>query len=79
LNELRGDVITKTEYLAQHDSLAKEFHAAVDMFQAQIGALKEWKAEQGGKASTVSVFMLGIGMVVGWLIGIAGLVHSFTR
>jgi hypothetical protein len=92
-------MLPRPEYAAQHDSLAKEFHAAVDLFQAQIGALKEWraeiipqltqlneiaslkdwKAEQRGKASAASVFVLGIGMVVGWLIGIAGLVHSFTR
>jgi hypothetical protein len=69
LNELRGDVVTKKEYTAHHESLAKEFHAAVDMFQSQIAALKEWKAEQSGKASQSSVFGAYIVGVVGWIIG----------
>ena len=69
LNELRGDVITKTEYLAQHDSLAKEFHAAVDVFSAQIASLKEWKAEQGGKASQTAVVGAYVIAIIGWIIG----------
>jgi hypothetical protein len=69
LNELRGDVITKKEYTAQHDGLAKEFHNAVDMFQSQIAALKEWKAEQRGKASQSSVLGAYIVGVVGWIVG----------
>ena len=38
-------MITRPEYTSQHDSLAKEFHGAVDMFNTQIGVIREWKAE----------------------------------
>ena len=69
LNALRSDVITKTEYVAQHESLSKEFHAAVDIFQSQIAALKEWKAEQGGKASTAAVAGAYVLALVGWIVG----------
>ena len=69
LNALREDVISKTEYRAQHDALAQEFHAAVDLFAAQIGSLKEWKAEQGGKASQAAVIGAYVIAVMGWVIG----------
>ena len=69
LNALREDVITKTEYRAQHDALAQEFHAAVDSFAAQIASLKEWKAEQGGKASQTAVVGAYVIAVLGWIIG----------
>jgi hypothetical protein len=69
LNALREDVITKTEYRAQHDALAQEFHAAVDLFAAQIGSLKEWKAEQGGKASQTAVVGAYVIAALGWVIG----------
>ena len=69
LNALREDVITKTEYRAQHDALAQEFHAAVDVFAAQIASLKEWKAEQGGKASQTAVVGAYVIAALGWVIG----------
>jgi hypothetical protein len=69
LNELRGDVVTKKEYTAHHESLAKEFHAAVDLFAAQIASRKEWKAEQGGKASQTAVVGAYVIAVLGWIIG----------
>ena len=69
LNELRNDVITKTEYSASHESLANEFHGAVKLFQAEISGLKEWKAEQGGKASQTAVVGAYIIATAGWLIG----------
>ncbi len=69
LNELRGDVITKTEYLAQHNALASEFHGVVKLFQSEISGLKEWKAEQGGKASQTAVIGAYVIAVAGWLIG----------
>ena len=37
-------MLPRPEYTAQHEALSSEFHAAVDLFQAQIGTLKEWRA-----------------------------------
>ena len=79
LNELRGNVITKGEYLSQHNSMIAEHHGDVKVLQTQINNLIEWKAEQKGKASMLSVMVVGVGMVIGWAIGIAGLIHSYMR
>ena len=56
LNNLRSETMTRVEYLAQHEALAVEFHAAVTLFQAEINGLKEWKAElRGSMAERASV------------------------
>ena len=57
LNKLRDDVITKTEYLASHNTLTVEFHAEAACLRSEISALKEWKAEMKGKASMTSVYI----------------------
>lgn len=79
LNELRGNVITKGEYAAQHESLAVEFHAAVRLFQSEISGLKEWKAEQGGKASMTAVYFAYAIGAIGLIISIVTAVHDLMR
>jgi hypothetical protein len=41
--------------------------------------LERTAAKAEGKASAMSVYLVAIGTAVGWLIGIAGLVHSFMK
>jgi hypothetical protein len=69
LNELRGDVITKGEYHSGHVALAAELHSEAARFAAEISALKEWRAEQSGKASMAAVY-------VAYIIGFGGLLMS---
>jgi len=64
-----GLMLTRPEYNAQHDALASEFHSAVKLFQAEIAGLKEWKAEQGGKASTAAVLGAYAVAIGSWLVG----------
>jgi hypothetical protein len=76
-----GLLLTRPEYNAQHDALAGEFHGAVKLFQAEISGLKEWRAEQGGKASQTAVVGAYIIAIAGWLISplIALAIERMTR
>jgi hypothetical protein len=69
LNDLRGNVVSKTEYTVHHQALAAELSGTIKVFQAELKILNEWKAEQGGKASTTAVMGAYVLALVGWLIG----------
>ncbi len=76
LNELRGDVLMKPEYTAQHEKLTGEFNNMTKLFQADISHLKEWRANQEGKASHGSVMMAGAIAVLGLVLSAVALIHE---
>jgi predicted phage tail protein len=63
--------VPRAEYAVQHRTLEAQVNAITAEF-------REWRANQEGKASQVSVFIVGAITVVGWLIaigfGVAGLI-----
>jgi hypothetical protein len=69
LNDLRGNVVSKTEYTAHHQALASELSGTIKVFQAELKILNEWKAEQGGKASTAAVLGAYAVAIGSWLVG----------
>lgn len=80
LNHLRQDVLTKNEFTSAHAALTSEFHAEAAGLRAEVAALKEWKAEQRGKASMTSVYLsyglAGIGLVISLVTLIYELTHG---
>lgn len=68
LNELRGDVITKGEFKAEIVGVSSE-----------IAALREWKAEQQGKASAMSVIGAYVVAIFSLLLGIAAVIIQTAR
>lgn len=69
LNDLRGNVVTKNEFAAQHSALIAEFHGEVKTFQTQFSNLNEWRSAQDGKASLSAVYIAYVIGIAGWLIG----------
>lgn len=80
LNHLRQDMLTKSEFTASHAALTSEFHAEAATLRAEISALKEWKAEQRGKASMTSVYLsygvAGLGLVISLVTLIYEVMHT---
>jgi len=68
LNELRGDVITKGECRAERAPLAVE-----------LDILRQWKAEQRGKASMTSVIGAYILAILSMLVGLVGVILEFVK
>ena len=68
LNELRERCVSIAVY--------EQGHRILD---GQVRALEKIQDEQRGKASMGAVYLVAIGTGIGWLIAIAGLVHSFIR
>jgi hypothetical protein len=62
LNELRGDVVTRGEFKAGHESLFRD-----------VQEIKLWRAELAGKSSRANLYSLGaigiaiISVIVHWL------------
>jgi hypothetical protein len=79
LNDLRGDVITKTEFLASHNALTSEFHAEAAGLRAEVLSLREWKAEQRGKASISSVYLSYVLAVVSMSISLVSLLYEMNK
>jgi hypothetical protein len=79
LNELRGDVITKTEYTAQHSVLAAELRNLEKLHQVDVSNLREWRANQEGKASHTSVVFAGTIAVLSLILSAAALFHEMYR
>ena len=71
--------MTKNEFVASHTVLTAEFHAEAAGLRAEVAALKEWKAEQKGKASTTSVIMSTAIAVAGLLVSLLTLLHNLTQ
>lgn len=78
LNHLRSDVLSKTEFISAHAALTSEFHGEAAGLRAEVAMLKEWKAEQGGKASMTSVYLAYVLGVVGLIISAVALVHEMV-
>ena len=68
LNELRAGVITKTEYDAKHE-----------VVRSELGAIREWQAEQKGKASQTAVIGAYALSGIGLLIGLLTLIYTIVR
>lgn len=76
LNHLRSDIITKTEFASAHNALTIEFHAEAAGLRSEIAALKEWKAEQKGKASISSVYIAYVISLISFLLALVQLIHD---
>ena len=79
LNHLRADMLTKGDFTAQHGLLMGEFRAEASSLRAEVGALKEWKAEQSGKASVTSVYLSYAIALGALLVSISTLAHAVMK
>jgi hypothetical protein len=79
LNHLRSDVLSKTEFVSAHAALTSEFHAEAAGLRAEVAGLKEWKAEQRGKASINSVYLSYALALVSLVIALITMVHDLLR
>ena len=79
LNHIRSDMMTKVDFTAQHAGLMGEFRAEAAALRAEVAALKEWKAEQKGKASVTSVYLAYGLSVAGLLVSAITLAYEMVR
>ena len=79
LNHLRNQVLTKAEYDSAHHALAVKHDSDVKMIQASISDLREWKAEQKGKASQTSVYLAYCISILGLIISLVTLWHEVIK
>ena len=78
LNHLRSDVLSKTEFISAHAALTSEFHAEAAGLRAEVAMLKEWKAEQAGKASVSSVYFAYILAIAGVIMSAVTLIYELS-
>lgn len=76
LNHLRTAVLTRHEFDSAHLALTSEFHGEANTLRSELNMLKEWKAEQSGKASMASVYFAYLLAVAGLAISFATIVHD---
>ena len=79
LNHLRSDMMTKVDFTAQHAGLMGEFRAEAAALRSEVAALKEWKAEQRGKASVTSVYLAYGLSVAGLLVSAITLAYEMVK
>jgi hypothetical protein len=79
LNELRSGVLSKAEFEAKHMTLQAELRAEAVGLRGELQQLKEWRAEQKGKASVASVYGVGLLSIISLLATIIDLVYSIVR
>ena len=78
LNHLRSQVLTKSEYESAHTALIARHDGDQKVVMAAIADIREWKAEQRGKASMTSVYAAYFLGCLGLVISLVSLWHEIA-